>query len=1153
MEPESNPILLSQNIKKPPSNPEPVIKEEKKVPTVKKDEEPDMLTRFRMLKKLKNDLEEVKKKESNGMEIDDGDDGSPPLKSKPVNKKKEIISAKLIDSKRKKMLIQQKYEMMNGKKTEIIKEYNESEEESISKSNNETPNRLASSNEDNQVYSGLEKVKEFDISNENENNIENNETEKDQSNEDNEEKREDKNKHNEDNEISKEETNQKEPIQEEVSRKEISPEEVKNDSVEKDKEKEEEYPETFKETEERLLIKQRLKLLALEKKKLEQKMEENKNIPFIQRKSSYSKKDEENEKEKEVSEKPKEEVKEDPKESILTPENGNNNLNKNEGEESAQTEKKAKSSKSELKNIIEILKAKNKAKEKEDKVDKDQGDNEGKEEGKEESEEEEKERKRRKEKQRLEKLKREEEELKQQRLRELEEQKAREAKRLEEEEERRREEEKRKKEEERRREEERIAEEKRKEEERIAEEKRQEELKRLEQERLIEMKRQEEIRKKEEAALAEKLKKEELRKKKEERKKREAKRKEEERKIQEELKRIEEVKKLELQLLEEKLNYQKTHPKNENSTTSTIYKSKKSDSLLSPSHQPYQKTSLQLPDQNEYLDYPKKQKKYSQSEVSGNFYQKKYYTDNSNDQPNQINRVGTYQKPVKVLGNIDYSSSTAQSPQTVIYNPKKPGIRGRSNERIPQPNLNISDLNDINNISQYSQNNPNNISTISKSKTQQYRHSNSDDIPYRSESYNTQQNFFQINLEDLMILEEKLTEAMTALEAKKFIQNECFEWWNYYFNCSLYNRIELMFKDARARHVVQMSIKFELLSLLISYDVSSDNILLTQILVMIQAILNLNHCNLIVICEYVLSRISEDNLDNIWVFKLRNLVNSHESDLNYMNSNYSYIEKIKLNTNSVSNYIKIILKNYPNNPKKDDLSSLYKNLATVTYQDINDLFQEKFMMVENPNASVLASVVLRQNGQFNSIEPPYLTTKNLKPYTLVLDLDETIIHFRVNPNNELEGVMKVRPGIYDFLETLGKYYEMIVFTTATSEYADILLDSIEENKIYFDYRFYREHSIIVDNDFVKDLTRIGRPLDKTIIVDNMPQNFRLQKENGIIIKGFFGDDPYDTALIELTPILLSIAKEGGDVRKSLAKYRDDIVKKVTSNISRQIH
>ena len=29
---------------------------------------------------------------------------------------------------------------------------------------------------------------------------------------------------------------------------------------------------------------------------------------------------------------------------------------------------------------------------------------------------------------------------------------------------------------------------------------------------------------------------------------------------------------------------------------------------------------------------------------------------------------------------------------------------------------------------------------------------------------------------------------------------------------------------------------------------------------------------------------------------------------------------------------------------------------------------------------------------------------------------------------------------------------------------------------------------------------VGRPLDKTIIVDNMPKNFALQKENEILIK-----------------------------------------------------
>ena len=34
------------------------------------------------------------------------------------------------------------------------------------------------------------------------------------------------------------------------------------------------------------------------------------------------------------------------------------------------------------------------------------------------------------------------------------------------------------------------------------------------------------------------------------------------------------------------------------------------------------------------------------------------------------------------------------------------------------------------------------------------------------------------------------------------------------------------------------------------------------------------------------------------------------------------------------------------------------------------------------------------------------------------------------------------------------------------------------------------------------------------------------------------------------PILVNIAKEGGDVRFGLKKYRDEIVRKVTSNISK---
>ena len=65
----------------------------------------------------------------------------------------------------------------------------------------------------------------------------------------------------------------------------------------------------------------------------------------------------------------------------------------------------------------------------------------------------------------------------------------------------------------------------------------------------------------------------------------------------------------------------------------------------------------------------------------------------------------------------------------------------------------------------------------------------------------------------------------------------------------------------------------------------------------------------------------------------------------------------------------------------------------------------------------------------------------------------------------------------------------------------------------------------------------------------MPQNFRFQKENGICVKPFWGQDSNDKTLYNLIPILIDVAKMGGDVRISLSKFKDDIVSKITSNIS----
>ena len=69
-----------------------------------------------------------------------------------------------------------------------------------------------------------------------------------------------------------------------------------------------------------------------------------------------------------------------------------------------------------------------------------------------------------------------------------------------------------------------------------------------------------------------------------------------------------------------------------------------------------------------------------------------------------------------------------------------------------------------------------------------------------------------------------------------------------------------------------------------------------------------------------------------------------------------------------------------------------------------------------------------------------------------------------------------------------------------------------------------------------------------IIVDNISQNYRLQVENGINIKSFYGDNPNDKILYHLSKILITLAQNGGDIRKSIKKYFKEIIYKVCSNI-----
>ena len=186
------------------------------------------------------------------------------------------------------------------------------------------------------------------------------------------------------------------------------------------------------------------------------------------------------------------------------------------------------------------------------------------------------------------------------------------------------------------------------------------------------------------------------------------------------------------------------------------------------------------------------------------------------------------------------------------------------------------------------------------------------------------------------------------------------------------------------------------------------------------------------------------------------------------------------------------------------------------------------------------------SGVINNIKesPPYLPEINPKfKYTLVLDIDETIIHYFFTYIN---GMFFVRPYVYEFLNTLKQYYEIVTFTAGTKDYADNILNLVDTNDNLINYRLYRHHTTIMGCNVFKDLMRLGRDMSKIIIIDNLKDNFKLQPNNGLFIKTWTSDIN-DNQLFDLEKILRDIALFGvEDVRPVIEKINDYI--KVSRNM-----
>ena len=274
----------------------------------------------------------------------------------------------------------------------------------------------------------------------------------------------------------------------------------------------------------------------------------------------------------------------------------------------------------------------------------------------------------------------------------------------------------------------------------------------------------------------------------------------------------------------------------------------------------------------------------------------------------------------------------------------------------------------------------------------------------------------------------------------------------------------------------------------------------------------------------------------------------------------------------VANSIKLLL-NLVNKKNIISIIDLINNVILYSLLNKNIEIAYKNMLYDKNNELEIC---------YSRNSVPYLPKISKdRTYTLILDLDETLIHYfyskvpirdephygyfssddeyglfnnylisnenereRINENcnDSLKiGMFLLRPYTKQFLQELNEYYEISIFTTGTKEYCDRVLQLLDLDNDLIKYRLYKHHIALKDaNISVKDLSLLGRDLSKTIIVDNLDGNFRLQPNNGLPIITWKGDIN-DYSLKYLSTILKNIViNKVPDVRKVIKKIKAQI-------------
>ena len=223
----------------------------------------------------------------------------------------------------------------------------------------------------------------------------------------------------------------------------------------------------------------------------------------------------------------------------------------------------------------------------------------------------------------------------------------------------------------------------------------------------------------------------------------------------------------------------------------------------------------------------------------------------------------------------------------------------------------------------------------------------------------------------------------------------------------------------------------------------------------------------------------------------------------------------------------------------EDSSDRKRSNSQRKYQKAPDIITQakpnSFVQPINPHKSAFTPSNRSKKLFSDKLLLPPKTQEFSHKKTLILDLDETLVHSSFTPfekndivlDVDFEGVVYniyvlVRPDAELFIKSVAKFFEVVIFTASISKYASPLLDILDKEK-NIKHRLYRDHCTYINGIYIKDLKKCNRSLKDLIIVDNSPIAYTFDSDNGLPILTWT-DDPDDMELMKLLPNLEFLSK-----------------------------